>query len=105
MPIPVYMLKKWSIYEQGQSYSIASALAKALIENGYAMPAENKAMYPMYENKGELNINGGTITSAGTQAAAIDDHVDPATATTEEVATKQNTILAALRGVGIIASS
>lgn len=46
---------------------------------------------------------GGKITNAGVQAAAIDDHVDTATATAEDVAIKQNEILAALRGVGIIA--
>jgi hypothetical protein len=53
---------------------------------------------------GELNIKAGAkILADGTQAAAIADHPDPATATTEDVATKQNQILAALRGAGIIA--
>lgn len=47
---------------------------------------------------------GGKITNDGEQAAAITDHADPATATTAEIAAKQNEILAALRGVGIIAS-
>ena len=46
---------------------------------------------------------GGAITNAGVQAAAIADHVNPALATVEEIAIKQNAILAALRGVGIIA--
>lgn len=55
---------------------------------------------------GELKIaSGGKITNAGTQAAAIADHADPGTATAADIATKQNFILAALRGVGIIASS
>jgi hypothetical protein len=54
---------------------------------------------------GELDIkSGGKITADGVQAVAIADHVDPATATTTEVATKQNQILAALRGAGIIAN-
>lgn len=58
----------------------------------------------MYVN--ELNIvQGGKITEDGKQAAAIADHVDPATATATQIATKQNEILAALRGVGIIAKS
>lgn len=55
---------------------------------------------------GEINIlSGAKVLADGTQAAAIADHTDPATATTEEIATKQNQILAALRAVGIIASS
>lgn len=55
---------------------------------------------------GELNIlPGGKVTADGTQASAIADHVDPATATSTDIATKQNQILAALRGAGIIASS
>lgn len=58
-----------------------------------------------WEITGELNINGGTLTSDGTQASAIADHATPASATNEEIATKQNAILAALRGVGIIASA
>lgn len=52
---------------------------------------------------GELNVAaGGKITAAGTQAAAIADHANPATATAADIATKQNAVLAALRGVGII---
>jgi hypothetical protein len=55
---------------------------------------------------GELKISDGAkITNDGTQAAAIGDHADPGTATAADIATKQNAILAALRGVGIIASS
>lgn len=54
---------------------------------------------------GELDIaTGGKITANGIQATAIADHVDPATATSTEIATKQNAILAALRGAGIIAT-
>jgi hypothetical protein len=54
---------------------------------------------------GELEIKtGGKITANGTQAAAIADHVDPATATSTDIATKQNQILAALRGAGIIST-
>lgn len=54
---------------------------------------------------GELNVlPGGKITAGGVQAAAIADHVTPATATSTEIATKQNVILAALRGAGIIAT-
>lgn len=54
---------------------------------------------------GELDIpTGGKITADGVQAASIANHVDPATATSTEIATKQNAILAALRGAGIIAT-
>lgn len=54
---------------------------------------------------GDLDIlTGGKITSDGVQALAIADHVDPATATTTEIATKQDAILAVLRGAGIIAT-
>jgi hypothetical protein len=53
---------------------------------------------------GELNIlPGGKVTADGTQALAIANHVDPATASSTDIATKQNQILAALRGAGIIA--
>lgn len=56
----------------------------------------------MYVN--ELNIvPSGKITEDGKQAAAIANHADTATATAPQIATKQNEILAALRGVGIIA--
>lgn len=56
----------------------------------------------MYVN--ELNIvPGGKITDDGKQAAAIANHADTATATATQIAIKQNAILAALRGVGIIA--
>ena len=54
--------------------------------------------------EGEINIDGGKITKEGTQASAITDHADPSAASNEEIATKQNSILSALRGVGIIAS-
>lgn len=54
---------------------------------------------------GELDIpTGGKITANGVQAAAIANHADPATATAADIATKQNQILAALRGAGIIAT-
>lgn len=56
----------------------------------------------MYVN--ELNITpNGKITKDGKQAPAIANHADPATATAAAIATKQNEILNALRGVGIIA--
>jgi hypothetical protein len=48
---------------------------------------------------------GSKITADGEQAAAIADHADPATATVADVATKQNQILAVLRGLGMIAES
>ncbi|WP_277679551.1 hypothetical protein [Gracilibacillus dipsosauri] len=48
---------------------------------------------------------GGSITSDGLQAGPIENHVDPAIATAEEIATKQNEILAALRAVGIVKKS
>jgi hypothetical protein len=54
--------------------------------------------------EGDLNIlPNGKVLADGVQAVAIADHVDPATATSTEIATKQNEILAALRGAGIIA--
>lgn len=45
---------------------------------------------------------GGKITADGKQGAPIADHVDPATATATDIATKQNQILAVLRDLGII---
>ncbi|WP_257985202.1 hypothetical protein [Bacillus sp. T33-2] len=58
----------------------------------------------MYVN--EINLTpGGKITKDGVQSQAIANHGDPATATAAQIATKQNEILAALRKVGIIASS
>jgi hypothetical protein len=54
---------------------------------------------------GDINVVAGAkVLADGTQATAIADHADTTTATTEEIATKQNAILAALRGAGIIAS-
>ncbi|MBA4544368.1 hypothetical protein H1164_16090 [Thermoactinomyces daqus] len=58
----------------------------------------------MYLNQIDLTP-GGKITADGKQADAIADHPDPETATTTEIATKQNQILAVLRSLGIIASS
>lgn len=52
---------------------------------------------------GELQIaTGGKITAAGTQAATIADITGSATG--EQIATAVNAIIAALKGVGIIAS-
>ncbi|WP_018934563.1 hypothetical protein [Gracilibacillus lacisalsi] len=48
---------------------------------------------------------GGSITADGKQAEPIEDHADPSSATAEDIAAKQNEILAALRAVGIIQSS
>jgi hypothetical protein len=54
---------------------------------------------------GEINMRpAGKQTANGKQAEAIVSHADPKTATSEEIANKQNEILAALRGVGIIPS-
>ena len=54
----------------------------------------------------ELRVeSGGTITEAGTQAAAIADVATSGSATAAANATAINSILAALRGVGIIASA
>jgi hypothetical protein len=49
-------------------------------------------------------VTGAKITADGDQAVAIANHDDTDTATAAEIAVKQNAILAALRGVGIIAS-
>lgn len=55
---------------------------------------------------GELRIaSGGTITAAGTQAEAISDVATAGSATAAANATAINSILAALRGAGIIAAS
>lgn len=61
---------------------------------------------------GELRIaSGGTITAAGTQATAISDLTAitggeaPTEAEHNAVRTAVNSILAALRGAGIIASA
>lgn len=61
---------------------------------------------------GELRIaSGGTITAAGTQASTIADATaitggeSPTEAEHNAALTKINSILAALRGAGIIASS
>lgn len=54
----------------------------------------------------ELRVNsGGKITNAGTQAAAITDALTAGSATAANCATTINLILAALRGVGVVASS
>ena len=49
--------------------------------------------------------SGGKITAAGTQASAITDALTAGSATAANCATTINSILAALRGVGIVASS
>lgn len=54
---------------------------------------------------GDLDIiTGAKIQKDGVQAVAIASHVDPATATSAAIATKQNEILVVLRGIGIIAT-
>lgn len=54
----------------------------------------------------ELRVDsGGKITNAGTQAGAIADVATAGSATAAANATAINSILAALRGVGVIASS
>lgn len=55
---------------------------------------------------GEINVeSGGAITAAGTQATAISDVATAGSATAAANATAINDILAALRGVGVIASA
>ena len=53
-------------------------------------------------NGGEISIDGGIITAAGTQANHITDLGDGANGAT--IAATVNAILAALEGVGILAS-
>lgn len=59
---------------------------------------------------GELRLNGGTITNAGTQATAIADATAitggeaPTEAEHNALLAKVNSILAALRGAGVIAT-
>lgn len=64
------------------------------------------------DDGGEIRVNaGGKITDDGTQASAIADATaitggeSPTEAEHNTLITKLNSILAALRGVGIIASS
>lgn len=61
------------------------------------------------DSGGTLDIkSGGQITAAGTQASAITDATaavsSPTKAEFDAVVTKLNSVLAALRGVGVIAS-
>lgn len=59
---------------------------------------------------GEIRLNGGTITNAGTQATAITDATAitggeaPTEAEHNALLAKVNSILAALRGAGVIAT-
>jgi len=59
---------------------------------------------------GELRLNGGTITNAGTQATAIADATAatggdaPTEAEYNALVNKLNSVLAALRGASIIAT-
>lgn len=59
---------------------------------------------------GEIRLNGGTLTNAGTQATAIADATaitggeSPTEAEHNALITKLNSVLAALRGAGIIAT-
>lgn len=60
---------------------------------------------------GEIRLNGGTITNAGTQATAIADTAaltggeSPTEAEFNALLVKFNAALAALRGAGIIAAA
>lgn len=60
---------------------------------------------------GQISLNGGTITANGTQATAIADATaitggeSPTEAEHNALLAKVNSILAALRGAGIIAES
>jgi hypothetical protein len=51
-----------------------------------------------------LNPGAGAARE-GTQAEAVADIADPATATTADIANKVNELLAALRAAGLLASS
>lgn len=59
---------------------------------------------------GEIRLNGGTMTNNGTQATAIADATaitggeSPTEAEHNALITKLNSVLAALRGAGIIAT-
>lgn len=58
------------------------------------------------DSGGKLNVRtGGVIAAGGTQAAAITDALTGGSATAADCASRINLVLAALRGVGIIASS
>ncbi|MFT9498250.1 hypothetical protein [Anaerosolibacter sp.] len=51
----------------------------------------------------DVKVNGTKVIDKDfTPASAIANHADPATATSTEIATKQNAILAALRAANII---
>lgn len=57
----------------------------------------------MKQGGDELVVDGGKITSSGTQASHIADIATDASGT--EIATAVNAILAALEGVGIVADA
>lgn len=58
------------------------------------------------QDTGSINVvAGGVMKAAGTQAAAIADVATAGAATAAANATAINSILAALRGLGIIASA
>lgn len=40
----VTLTERWRNWEKGETFEIADAVAKALIENGYAKPAETAAV-------------------------------------------------------------
>ena len=68
------------------------------------MSANTKISLPQGGDRIDV-ASGGQITAAGTQAAAIANVATAGSATAAANATAINSILAALRGVGLIASS
>lgn len=68
------------------------------------MTANTKISFPHGGEQIDV-ASGGKITAAGTQAAHIANVATAGSATAAANATAINSILAALRGVGILASS
>ena len=75
------------------------------------MAANDNSLIQLRQGGGHIDVySGGQITAAGTQASAITDATaitggeSPTEAEHNTALTKINSILAALRGVGIIAS-
>lgn len=76
------------------------------------MAANDNSKIQLRQGGNHLDIqSGGQITNAGTQASAIADETaitggeSPTEAEFNSLLTKFNSLLAAVRGVGIIASS
>jgi len=74
-------------------------------ENAKVHQAQNPDTLTV-ESGGTINVKtGGAITANGTQASLIADALTAGSATAADCATKLNLVIAALKGIGAIASS